>query len=177
MSSAAAVVDSVAEDTLPDTSEKSVSQKKKKNQPKKKKALSKKQKLLKEAQPKKKKQKVVVNKESKPVSGVFRRIIIPTDAKPYTVTWQKSEDTLKLLQEAVAGRIERYPMPGNNKHKLDLYVNEEGLLQKLPLNTNLLDRLGIRVSGAAVLACANKKGDDADIPEECTEATWHKYLI
>lgn len=106
----------------------------------------------------------------------LRRIIIQPSDKPYSVTWLKDEDdTLHLMQQAVSGHIELYPLQ-QNKHKLDLYVNEEGLLLDLPVNKHLLKHLGVRIVGTAILARADRRGADADLPDGLNEHNWHEYL-
>jgi hypothetical protein len=60
-------------------------------------------------------------------------VIIPSNAastpsKPEK--FSKEQDQLKTLQNAVGGYIELVQLTGN----ISMYVNEEGLLQKLPKN-------------------------------------------
>lgn len=43
-------------------------------------------------------------------------------------------DVLKAMQEAVGGYIQRVPLQGHDK--IALYVNEDGIQQRLPLNVN-----------------------------------------
>jgi hypothetical protein len=105
----------------------------------------------------------------------LRRVILPANDSAHVVTWQKdTDDVLKLMQEVVGGNIERYPLP-YNRHNVDLYVNDEGLIKQLPLNIHLAS-IGIHVYGNAIVACADKEGDDADIPKACSETTWKRYV-
>ena len=48
------------------------------------------------------------------------------------------EVTLHELQRAVGGYIEQAPETGLTQERICMFVNEEGLLQGLPVNENLL---------------------------------------
>lgn len=60
--------------------------------------------------------------------------------------------SLKEMQSIVGGYIERYP---NNVEidgkSYDVIVNEEGLINNLPINEDLLDKFGITICGNAIL--------------------------
>lgn len=61
-------------------------------------------------------------------------IRIPVEGDPSLVTIQETDDELEILQGIVGGLIE--PVPVDENH--DLYVNEEGLLENLPVNFNAM---------------------------------------
>jgi len=59
---------------------------------------------------------------------------------------------LKEMQSIVGGYIER--RPDNVKidgKSYDVIVNEEGLINNLPINEDILDKFGITVFGNAIL--------------------------
>jgi len=107
-------------------------------------------------------------------NNVIRRLVIPSNEfKAVSVINTKVEMCLKAMQTAVGGNIEAYPLKTN---KVVLYVNEEGVLEDLPINQHLLD-IGIIVHGDAVLAKNDKKGEECDLPEEMNEANWKLYVV
>lgn len=85
-----------------------------------------------------------------------------------------AEDSLTQLQEAVGGYIERVPV--DMKHDLDLWVNEEGLLLRKPLNGILssvhsigVERVELLV-GDGVFACHDEEGETIGIEENIADS-------
>mgnify|MGYP003138199664 CR=1 FL=1 len=64
----------------------------------------------------------------------------------------KKKLNLKEMQSMVGGYIERHPKKVEiNGKSYDVIVNEEGIINGLPINKNMLDRFGITVCGNAIL--------------------------
>ena len=85
-----------------------------------------------------------------------------------------AEDSLTQLQEAVGGCILR--VPADMKHDLDLWVNDEGLLLRKPLNGILssvhsigADRVELLV-GDGVFACHDEEGETIGIQEDIADS-------
>lgn len=81
-------------------------------------------------------------------------IVVFPDGKAEKRPFDESGDTLKPLQEAVGGWIER--LGGDCPDKLidyDCYVNEEGLIYNLPMNPIATDLYGwySRICGNMVI--------------------------
>jgi hypothetical protein len=82
-------------------------------------------------------------------------------------------DSIAQLQEAVGGYIERVPTP--LKNNLDLFVNEEGLLQKLPVNKTLslmctMGEGSVRILvGDGVFVCHDGESDTIGIDEDMAD--------
>ena len=67
---------------------------------------------------------------------------------------QKSgkQPDLKQMQTLVDGRIERHPESVViNNSSYDVIVNEEGLINNLPLNEQMFEDYGLTIFGNAVL--------------------------
>ena len=80
----------------------------------------------------------------------------------------KPDDSLKQLQEAVGGYIERVEIPAFTREGLDVdcYVNEEGIFYPDPvLNIAVSMMAGRRIVGDAVLAMHDGMGGTVGIPE------------
>ena len=80
----------------------------------------------------------------------------------------KPDDSLKQLQEAVGGYIERVDIPAFELHGLncDCYVNEEGLFDPDPvLNIAVSQMAHRRIEGDAVLAMHDGAGNTYGIPD------------
>lgn len=84
-----------------------------------------------------------------------------------------AEDSLGQLQRAVGGYIERVPL--ELQRGIDLFVNEEGLLNGLPLNRVLTefatqDSGWIELRGDGVFAAHDGEGETVGLTEaECAE--------
>ena len=87
-------------------------------------------------------------------------------------------DSLKQLQTAVGGYIELVPI--RLKGHRDLFVDEEGKLKRLPLNTVLTDFFAATegknghgyfyLNGPGVFAAHDEEGNTLGLPaEECAE--------
>ena len=91
-------------------------------------------------------------------------------------------DTLDDLQEAVGGRIEPLHLGKTNPNpayaegiyaepdlgqRVDIYINDEGRLNMLPLNLPLASVIGVLVHGDVVITGkVDSEGYNTDIPEE-----------
>jgi hypothetical protein len=65
---------------------------------------------------------------------------------------KNDKQSLKEMQSIVGGYIERHPKNVEIDGKsYDVIVNEEGIINKLPINKDMLDRFGITVCGNAIL--------------------------
>lgn len=104
----------------------------------------------------------------------LRRIVIPASAgQPVTMQTCTEAGFLAFAQDCVGGIIEAYPF---RSAKYDVYVNEEGVLLNLPANERLA-KLGIHVSGTAVLGRTNQKtGEEKDLPADATAEKWEEYV-
>lgn len=102
-------------------------------------------------------------------------IVIPHDRhKPtYTITVE-ADKTGEAISREVGGFFDVVRLPDN----YDLWVNDEGLIEKLPLNVRaclLVARLwdedpkNIVLVGNAVLAKSDKGGHTVSVPEEMAE--------
>jgi len=59
---------------------------------------------------------------------------------------------LKEMQKIVGGRIERHPERVHiNNLTFEVIVNEEGLIDNLPINTKMNDSFGLTIFGNAIL--------------------------
>ena len=83
----------------------------------------------------------------------------------------KAEDSLGQLQSAVGGDIERVPVP--MVHGKDLFVNEDGIAEKLPLNIKLTGFVQPRMRpayvtllGAGVFAAHDGYGNTIGLTED-----------
>jgi hypothetical protein len=63
--------------------------------------------------------------------NAFRAVTIQADGSATAHTWDTSQDTLTRLQAEVGGFVDVVSLASN----LDMWVNDAGLLEGLPINT------------------------------------------
>jgi Domain of unknown function (DUF3846) len=82
---------------------------------------------------------------------------------------------LKSLQELVGGNLESYPCTFSHDGCV-LYVNEDGLNLRLPLNRVLTAALGSEVVGDGVLSAADRHGNTVSLPTNINEDNWRSCI-
>ena len=101
---------------------------------------------------------------------------VPVSGKP-TIEPFNAENSYKQLSEAVGGMIERAIIPSikhTGEYGIDCFVNEEGLLDHLPLNpwlTSFCEKsYGGPLVGDAIFVGHDKDGETVGLNEEDAKA-------
>ncbi len=105
---------------------------------------------------------------------MVKGLIIPAEAS--APIEQRDFDRLEDYQTVVGGWIEAVDIPALG---ITVYVNEEGLLRHLPLNSRVTflwwydvpesGQRAMLVGDAVVVGCPGQNGDNTDVPEAVVE--------
>lgn len=101
---------------------------------------------------------------------------LPANGNP-TIEPFNSENSYKQLSDAVGGMIERAiipPVPHTGSYGIDCFVNEEGLLNQLPLNGRLTawcsNAYGGPLVGDAIFVGHDDEGETVGLNEDDAKA-------
>jgi hypothetical protein len=111
----------------------------------------------------------------------LRAVVIPTGSEPATVVTIPAEQRLASLQDYVGGYIEAVDVSevltdnGRRRVACSIFLNEEGKMQRLPVNARATDLAAITIGGwrndvivgqVVVTGQPDGRGETTDVPED-----------
>ncbi|PFB17058.1 hypothetical protein CN399_08865 [Bacillus cereus] len=105
----------------------------------------------------------------------YIRVVLVEAGNPEIKIIEKWEHTLDTVQQFVGGMIQ--PIRVNSS--VTLWMNEEGKMQQLEPNFNLLNKEGVPVDtvvGNVIIAGTNSEGDDVSLTDEEIELLQERFI-